>query len=78
MCKSMCSTCIFRSGNLMHLLPGQVETMIVEAVKDETSIICHKTLEGDNSVCRGFFDRHATLPLRLAKAMDLIEFTEVK
>jgi hypothetical protein len=77
-CKSMCSTCIFRPGNLMHLLPGTVETMVAESVKDEASIPCHKTLDGDNAVCHGFFTKHPTLPIRLAKSMNLIEYVEVQ
>lgn len=72
-CESMCSTCIFRPGNLMDLSPGRVQGMVSSAVKNDTAIICHSTLDGDNAVCRGFFDRHKTQPLQMAERMGLIE-----
>jgi hypothetical protein len=75
-CEDMCSTCIFRPGNLMDLRRGRVPQMIDEAVADEASIPCHKTLGGDTAVCRGFFDRMETLPLRLAVALDIVRFVD--
>lgn len=72
----MCATCIFRPGNLMQLEPGRVKDMVRDSHQDESAIICHATLyrEGvDNAVCRGFFDRYETLPLQVAKRMDMIE-----
>lgn len=51
-----CSTCIYRPGNLMHLAPGRKEGMEAEAVAGGGVIPCHKTLGGDEAVCRGFFD----------------------
>jgi hypothetical protein len=71
----MCSTCIFRPGNLMGLHSGRVRGMVDEALTDESAIVCHQTLDGpDGSVCRGFFDRHETAPLVLAKQLDLVEW----
>jgi hypothetical protein len=75
-CEDMCSTCIFRPGNLMHLQRGRVRQMIDEAVGNDSAIVCHKTLDGDNAVCRGFFDRMETIPLRLAVALDRVRFVE--
>lgn len=75
-CRRMCKTCIFRPGNLMNLAPGRVTDMVDDATRDQSAIICHSTLSGDNAVCRGFFDHHPTLPLRLAVATDAIEFVE--
>lgn len=72
--REMCSTCIFRPGNIMHLQSGRVRGMVDEAKDDESAIVCHQTLDGDNAVCRGFYDRHADdmLTLRLAKLYDVI------
>lgn len=71
-----CSTCIFRPGNLMHLSEGFVEKMVDDALADNTIIVCHQTLDGPRSVCRGFYDRHKAdvMPLRLATAMDTLVF----
>lgn len=66
-CAEMCPTCVFRPGNLMQLKRGRVRSMVDEAKRDDSAIICHSTLDGDNAICRGFYDRHDTLPLRLAR-----------
>ena len=73
-CKEMCSTCIFRPGNLMSLQPGRVKGMIAEATADESTIVCHQTLGGDNAACHGFYKLHATIPLRLAPIMGVAEW----
>lgn len=77
-CKSMCKTCIFHPGNRMKLEEGRVESMIEEATQNESAIICHSTLDGDNAVCRGFFDGHKTATIWLAEACGDIEFQEVE
>ena len=71
-CEAMCSTCIFRPGNLMRLKSGRVRQMVDEAKAEESAIICHHTLDGDNAVCRGFYDRYPTQPLQIAERLDLI------
>lgn len=71
-----CDTCIFRPGNLMHLEPGRVKDMVDECLKNDSAVICHKTLaEEDNAVCRGFYDAYEAnvTPLRLATAMNIIK-----
>lgn len=74
-----CITCIYRPGNLMCLNPGRREAMQAEAIADGGVIICHNTLDGDNSVCRGFFDvaKHEGL-LAVAERLDIVEWTSVK
>ncbi|MET9353584.1 hypothetical protein ABZY14_11365 [Streptomyces sp. NPDC006617] len=72
-CAHRCSTCIFRSGNLMHLEPGRVAGMVKKAVANEGHIVCHKTLGTDTpAICEGFANhprgRVASLALRLARA----------
>lgn len=79
-CAEMCGTCIFRPGNLMQLEPGRVREMVDRARADDSAIICHSTLyeEGvSNAVCRGFFDRWPTMPLRLAMVLELVEWQAV-
>jgi hypothetical protein len=74
-----CATCIFRPGNLMRLKRGRVKEMIEEAHRNTSCIICHETLgTRKGAVCRGFFDRHPTLPLQIAERMDLITWQEPK
>jgi hypothetical protein len=46
--------------------------MVDSARAEESAIICHKTLDGDNAVCRGFFDRYPTQPLQIAERLGLI------
>lgn len=80
MCETKCSTCIFRPGNLMHLEEGRVENMVAECIETQGTIPCHKTLDGDNAVCRGFFDVHKKdVPLlQIAERMGIIAHQEVE
>jgi len=71
-CWEMCSTCIFRPGNLMQLNSGRVRQMVDEAKAEESAIVCHQTLDRDNAICRGFFDRYPTAPLQIAERLDMI------
>jgi hypothetical protein len=71
----LCSTCIFRSGNLMELRSGRVRQMVDEAREQDSAIVCHQTLDGDNSVCRGFFERWPTTPLQLAERLGMVRWT---
>lgn len=75
---AMCDTCIFRPGNLMQLQPGRVASMVEQATEAQSCIPCHKTTHGQDkrgeAVCRGFYERHATPPLLLARALDRIKF----
>jgi len=66
-CEQMCSSCVFRPGNLMSLMPGRLRGMIDGALAQDSCIPCHKTLDGERAVCRGFWDRHKahTLMCRL-------------
>lgn len=77
-CEQMCSTCIFRKGNLMHLQPGRVREMVNEARRNDGTIVCHKTLGHDNAACYGFFARYKPFPLRLAIAMRRIWFVRTR
>lgn len=74
----MCSTCIFRPGNLMHLRSGRLRDLVDTNLANDSAIVCHKTLHGPNAICRGFFDRHQndTLPLRLAQFFGNIRYQE--
>lgn len=67
-CEDLCSTCIFRPGNLMHLQPGRVKGMVDDALADEGFIPCHQTLGGDGAaMCAGFY----RLPAAKARSMFL-------
>lgn len=81
-CQEMCSTCVFRPGNLMKLQPGRLREMIAEACRNDGCIPCHQTLksygsQGGNACCRGFFDRYPTQPLQIAERIGLIEYVLV-
>ena len=74
----LCATCVFRPGNKMHLMPGRLKDMVDTSLENQSTIVCHDTLadDRDSASCRGFFDRYGgrVFPLRLAKAMDAIEY----
>lgn len=78
----MCPTCIFRPGNLMRLEPVRVKHMVEGATKAESCIPCHETThnqaEGE-AICRGFYEKFPTVPIRLAQALGrLVEITPKK
>lgn len=74
-CREECSTCVFRPGNLMSLQPGRLRGMIRDSLRNDSFIPCHKTLDGERAVCRGFYDRHshASLGCRLGAFVGIIE-----
>jgi hypothetical protein len=75
-CREMCSTCVFRPGNKMELRSGRVRQMVDEAKEHDSTIVCHKTLDGDSAACRGFFDRHKTPPLQIAERLNLVKLID--
>lgn len=77
-CSTKCRTCIYRPGNLMRLQPGRVQVMEQEAIASGGAIICHKTLDGDNAVCRGFFDvaKHEVQALQVAERLGVIAWDD--
>jgi hypothetical protein len=59
----------------MRLEPGRLAGMVKDAQSDESTIVCHETLDEPlQASCRGFFDRHATQPLQVAERLGLIEW----
>lgn len=74
-CDRLCETCVFRPGNLMFLMPGRLRGMVRDALANDSFIPCHKTLDGQQAVCRGFYDRHArdTLGCRLGAIVGIVE-----
>jgi hypothetical protein len=74
-CREMCSDCVFRPGNLMRLRPGRVRGMVRDAIRDDSFIPCHQTLDDEQAVCRGFYDRFGdrTLGCRLGHFIGVID-----
>ena len=72
-CADLCTTCIYRPGNLMSLDPGRVRQLTQEAIADEGHVVCHSTLGTPApAICAGF-ERHPqggarSLALRMARA----------
>lgn len=70
-----CSTCIF--GPKRFVDQERVDGMVEAADHDGSTIVCHSTLHKDgvdNAACRGYFDRMSSGTIRLAVAMDIVEF----
>lgn len=74
-CATRCDTCIFHPGNRMQLRDGRVRGMVAEAIERDSFIPCHKTLDGERAVCRGFFDAYGdrTLGCRFGHLVGIIE-----
>jgi hypothetical protein len=60
----------------MGLRSGRVRDMVDAARRDDSTIVCHATLPGENAACRGFFDRYPTAPLQIAERLGLITFVD--
>jgi hypothetical protein len=59
----------------MDLNRGRVRQMVDEMKAKDGCIPCHRTLDGDNAVCRGQFDLHKTPTLTLGERVGRIRFT---
>ncbi|MCC9309098.1 hypothetical protein LN042_18760 [Kitasatospora sp. RB6PN24] len=76
----LCTTCIFRPGNLMRLQPGRVRHMVRAALAAGGHIPCHSTLPGvapagtKAAICRGFANAYGRqiLALRIGAALGTI------
>jgi hypothetical protein len=75
-CADLCSTCVFRPGNLMHLRPGRLADLVAQAQAREGHIVCHSTLgTSQPAICRGYADgpdRGRSLTLRLGRALGIV------
>lgn len=72
--REMCSTCIFRPGNLMNLEQGRLQDVAQSNLATGTLLVCHKTTHGqaeEEVVCRGFFDRYGDR-VNVKRVMDRI------
>lgn len=75
-CAEMCSTCIFRPGNLMELRPGRVKDMVDSCKQSGGVIPCHCTLGGEQAICRGFFELRVTSEIQVAERLGYVVFVE--
>lgn len=72
--RRMCDTCIFRPGNLMHLVEGRVEQMVKDC-GDEHVIPCHETMDTKTpAVCKGFFTKHRNQVLQIAYRLKRVRY----
>jgi hypothetical protein len=75
--KRKCATCIFGPNRLIGIDQERVDQMTRDADEADTCIPCHHHLYNDEDiepVCSGYFDRHSSALLRLAEAMDIVNF----
>lgn len=76
-CAVQCPTCVFRAGNPMWLAPGRLRELVRASLAADSALVCHETLYEQaqrEAVCRGFYDKHSTLPLRLADTLGVTVF----
>ena len=72
-----CETCVFTRNRPVSR--DRVRGMVTEADKAGSCIPCHHHLyqgEAIEPVCRGYFDRKSSMTLRLAVALDMVEFID--
>lgn len=75
--RTQCKTCIFGSNRLMGIDQERVDQMTRDADRAETCIPCHSHLHTGQDiepVCRGYYDRKSSATLRLAEALEIINF----
>lgn len=82
--QTMCDTCVFHPGNLMHLKSGRLKDMVEGALAEGTYIVCHSTLPGalnaegtQAAVCRGFYEKFGDQSTELRVYTRLGGFEEV-
>jgi hypothetical protein len=79
LCDDLCSTCVFRPGNLMNLGPGRVKEMTDSALADEGHIVCHSTLGTEEpAICAGYANLPAAKERSLALRMIAFGLAVVK
>ncbi|MCX3059566.1 hypothetical protein [Streptomyces beihaiensis] len=72
-CADLCATCIYRPGNLAHLVAGRVQQMTRAAIAAEGHVVCHATTGTPQpAICAGYA-RHPigaarSLALRMVRA----------
>ena len=80
-CKTMCSSCIFRKDGKAAVDPERTAQMALDTTADEGAIPCHHTIYGENggrqAMCRGFFNLKSTIAVRMAIALGMVEFVEI-
>lgn len=73
--REMCSTCIFRPGNLMNLNPGRLKDMVETVRESDTFVVCHQTLsDAEGVVCKGSWDKIETSPVQIATRLGFIDW----
>jgi hypothetical protein len=75
--KRKCKTCIFGPNRLIGIDQERVDQMTTDADANDSCIPCHDHLYKDEDiepVCSGYFDRHSSALLRLAEAMEIVNF----
>jgi len=72
--REMCSTCIFRPGNRMHLAPGRVGSMLASVRATDSYVPCHKWLGTGipGAICRGSDNAHEGQLARMARRMEML------
>ncbi len=56
--KRPCDTCVTFPDDRMFLGAERREAFIAEACKTKSYVICHETRDGDEAICRGFWNLH--------------------
>ncbi|AEH21824.1 VHS1011 protein [Vibrio phage 1] len=75
--KKCCGQCLFSSKRIVS--EKRKEDIIAGCEKRDTYFVCHKaTINKENVVCRGFYEKHTSQQIRIAQRLGVIDFVEVE
>jgi hypothetical protein len=66
-----CTTCIL--GGEQSITPtlraGRLKSLIDEARRNESYVVCHSTFDAQPAICRGFYEAYSTNSLRICERL---------
>lgn len=77
--REQCSTCVLRSGNLMHLQQGRLKDMLTANLEAGSAYACHQTLGGEHALCKAYVDQYGDrlFVIRLARTLGVIKEVDI-
>ena len=76
--KEQCNKCLLSKNRIVSA--KRVKQIISECKSQQLHFICHKTNDGEETICKGYFDKygHYSQMVRIASRLNQLEFVEQK
>lgn len=72
---SPCGECLFSDARIVST--ESKAAILAECARDDTHFLCHKgTIAGQDIVCAGFFTRHTSRGIRLARVLGVMRMVD--